>query len=308
MIGAFLSLKSDLDPLPVFDEKGRPIGLGKIWWVDEQNQVQGKYVEGDLESPVFEEIEDGFSRQYEDEWGEEVLMMEPVRSGSESRGHFDDPGKENDFVPNAQPLTQAQSQIVWWEEVEEAAKLIFQHRPSEAGLQITWNILIQHGSARYTNESERVRVLLRFVTLGFLWQTSYLPQKETDVFPLDEYSFAWVTKLLGLSPCRLGWVAGLMNIALPGITSESTEFEVTTQMLPRLVEQIRSEVVNILQKHFGGTEKLSACFSQHGISSVWDRDDKGETSENFPGEARLQKEKMEAWVEKGCPFPSNLFV
>lgn len=89
---------------------------------------------------------------------------------------------------------------------------------------------------------------------------------------------------------------------------EPCHFEVTTQMLPRVVEQIRSEVVNILQKHFGGTEKLSACFSQHGISSAWDRDDKGETSENFPSDALLQKEKMESWVEKGCPFPSNLFV
>jgi hypothetical protein len=267
--------------------------------------VQGKFVEGDLESPVFEEIEDGYSRQYEDEWGEEVLMMDPVRSGSDSRGQLDAPGRKKDFLPNAQ----AQSRIVWWEEVEEAAKLIFQHGPSkEDGLQLSWNIVIQHGYARYTSESERIHVLLRFVTLGFLWQTSYLPQKDTDAFPLDEDSFAWVTKLLGLSPSRLGWVAGLMNIALPGATSESTEFELITQMLPPLADQIRPEIGEILQKHFGGTENLSAFFSQYGIASVWDPDDKEEPTEHFPGEAILQKEKMEAWVEKGCPFPSNLFL
>jgi hypothetical protein len=40
MIGAFLSLKSDLDPLPVFDERGRPIGLGQLSYFPQLSPVE----------------------------------------------------------------------------------------------------------------------------------------------------------------------------------------------------------------------------------------------------------------------------
>ena len=133
-------------------------------------------------------------------------MVDPVRSGPDTREHLGILGKGNEPLLTSQP----QSQIVWWEEVEETAKLLFDHRPSREGLPSAWHIIIQQGYARYANEREHVHVLLRFVTLGFLWQTSQLHQKETDIFPLDEYNFAWVTKLLGLSPFRLGWIAGLL--------------------------------------------------------------------------------------------------
>ena len=303
MIRAFLTLKSDQKPLPVFDQKGRPIGLGKLWWINEQNQMQGKFFEGHLESPTFVDEdyeEDLYNSLYGEEWGEEVLMVDPARSAPDTRGHVDTLGKGNAPLPKPQ--------IVWWEEVEEAAKLLFEHRSSSAGLQSAWHILIQQGYTQYANERERVRVLLRFVTLGFLWQTSQLPQQEMAVSPLDEYSLAWVNKLLDLSPFRLGWIAGLMNIPLPGVTSVSTEFELTTQLLPRLADRIRPEIVEILQKHFGGAEGLSAFFSQHFTSQDWISDDEEETDETLTCHATLQKDEMQAWVEKGCPFPSNLML
>lgn len=299
MIRSFLVLKSDQEPLPVFDLKGRPIGLGKIWWVDESNQVQGKFLEGHLEVPAFPDETDPDDDWYRDEWGEEVQMVDPVRSGPAPCEHLGALGKGNDSLPN--------SKIVWWQEVEEVAKLMFEPSPFKDGLQSAWGIVTQEGYAQYTNEWERARVLLRFITLGFLWQTRQLDPKEAAAFPLDEYSFAWVTKCFGLSPCRLGWVAGLLNSTLPEATPDSTEFELTTQMLPRLADRIRPEIVEILQRHFGGIEGLSAFFSEQLTSCGWDSEEE-EKAEKRRGEATPQQADMQRWVEKGCPFPPSFFL
>lgn len=304
MIRSLLMLKADQEPLPVFDQKGRPIGLGLLWGVDEQNQVQGKPMEGHLESPAFIDEADWEDDSYRDEWGEEVSMVDPVRNGPGTREQLDTLGTGNTLMIESSPTPQ----IVWWEEVHETAKLIFGHKPSRAGLQLAWHILIQHGYARYTTEWERIGVLLRFVGLSFIWQTNQLPKDQTAGFPLDEYSFAWITNLLGLTPYRLGWVAGLMNIPLPIATPDSTEFELTTQVLPRLADRVRPEIVELLQQHFGGAEGLSDFFSQHFLSSGWDPNDESGTGENLAEEAQIPKADIRRWVEKGCPFPPNLFL
>lgn len=305
MVRSFLTLKADLDPLPVFDHKGRPIGFGKLWWVDEHHHLQGQFLEGCLEVPAFSEEDEGNDDLYDEEWGEEVLMLEPVRSHSQ----LHEPSMSRLENTRASPNSRLKDQILWWEDLQETAHPIFDPYPSTDGLQLAWHLLIQTGHARYAMEWERHLVLVRFVTLGFLWQTSQIPQKDAGVFPLDEYSFAWITKHLGLSPYRLGWLAGHLKIDLPDSTPDSTEFELTTQVLPRLAERERPGIVTILQNHFGGAERLSAFFSQHFPPHPWEDAAERESTDELPPEGTPQQQTaMLAWVKKGCPFPANLFL
>lgn len=294
MVRAFLTLKDDREPVPVFDEKGRSIGLGQLWGVDGQNQLRGTWCEGPWESPTFLDGEDDAEDDYQEEWGEEVLMVEPIRCTSEELADHKALGEARSPWP-----------IVWWEDVEEAAELVFDHRPGGAGLQTIWSILVQQGYATYANEWERARVLLRFLTAGLLWKTSLLPGKHTDAFPLDEYQCAWVTNRLGLSPVRLGWLAGTMHVALPGATAEHTEFELTTQLLPHLAEKMRPEVVQILLQQVGGQESFCDFFYQHGKAWTQDVYGREEPPSNTLVDETGCKQAMARWVQAGCPFPAN---
>ncbi len=297
-IRAMLRWKPDLQPLPVFDEEGRSIERDRIWWVDEHHQLQWKPYEGPREDPVIvKDVEyEDFDEEYlKQEWGE-APMVEPIRSTGLEEGQGDDSGHSQNLFPR--------SQVVWWEDVEEAAKLVANTEAGRRWVKAAWEILIHSGAATFSTELERCRVLQRFVALGFLYHTGRSLVEDHPICSLDEYEVEWWTKTLGLTPFRVGCLAGLGNLAVPGTSAHSTEFELTTQAIPRLAEQVRQEIVTTLQGNLGGPDGLRASFFRSLLK------DFGKTGrpEQLGSKPQHLADTIETWVQQGCPLSSSLLM
>lgn len=140
--------------------------------------------------------------------------------------------------------------VLSWADVRPAAEMAFAvwvGQPELKWAEQAWNFIVFYGLAEYSNEQERYRVCLRFMTLGGLyndwWHVVEDETGEND--PVDEWA-----EMLGLSPFKAGQI-----IAADGELTEG-EHELVLEVLRSGIGQVRPEVVDALKGGFGGDIEL----------------------------------------------------
>lgn len=167
---------------------------------------------------------------YKEEWSE-APVEEPVRSSPE---------------PSPLALSSRKAvQVIWWNDVEKAAKWAFESEMEQCWAQQAWDCFINAGLATYADERERCRVLLRCFTFCHLYRTFLSIAWNPGAAP-DEFEYEKWSRDLGLSPFRIGWVVGAEGWPLPEANERNTEFELRSQALRVLADQTRKEVVETL--------------------------------------------------------------
>lgn len=295
-----LSVKPDSEPLPLLDPSGQQFALGVGWighttpggrvlWRlhrDPRGVRRIRHPDVRLLEDLINDLDDlndleqeweGWLRQ---EWGEgqpqEVVKSEPKEAPARA------------------------VRCLWWDEIEDTVHHIYYHPSGVRWARQAWALLRQAGLTTYQSELDRSVVFLRALVLRILYiEIDSMLWNKYPPHPADDIDLDYWASHLGLTPFRLGWLAGRDGAGIPEATETSTEFELTCATIRVLVAKMLPSVVKALYGSAGGLESLVRIYLEtHGY---WDDGTPRRKTENGPV-SQQTVEALRVWIADGCPL------